>query len=84
MQTVQLRHIRSEEVITVTIEEVKQDEGGDTVVQYRDLPEALQVHLENYSKEELLLTPHMVLRSICRIQAIVDNPEDANVLESVI
>ena len=66
----------------VTIEEVKQEEGVSVV--FQDLPEALQPYLSNYSNEELIENPHMVLRSICRIQAVNDNAGDTNVIESVI
>ena len=40
--------------------------------------------LDNYSNEEKLESPHTILRSICHMQAILDNPKNSDVVESVL
>ena len=54
---------------TVQVEEGK---GGEEVV-YRNLPEPLLPFLANYSQQELLDEPLLVLRSICRMQVVLNN-----------
>ena len=76
--------MRTKRDITVTIEEIKeQDDHNDlasTDVRFDGLPDDLTPFLDNYSNEEKLESPHTILRSICRMQAILDKPKNSDVV----
>ena len=70
-----IEHVQRKTEIVIDIEEVKVESGalseGETTAVYRNLPDCLLPLLENYSSNELLNNPCKVLRSICRIQAVM-------------
>ena len=76
--------MRTKRDIVVTIEEIKeQDYHNDPAainVVFDGLPDALTPFLDNYSNEEKLESPHTILQSICRMQAILDNPKNSDVV----
>ena len=73
--------MRTKRDITVTVEEIKeQDDLASTDVLFDGLPEDLTPFLDNYSNEEKLESPHTILRSICRMQAILDKPKNSDVV----
>ena len=71
-----IEHVQGKIDIVIDIEEVKGESGallGETTAVYKNLPECLLPWLENYSSHELLDNPCKVLRSVCRIQAVMDD-----------